>query len=231
MSTVSLNAGDTSWTDKVTCDSCGSTVERKPTGEMRVATKSIIPGEQRYMPGVVEYEDREFDEGALEGWGIFETRKAQDVDDRPRMDLCPHCAAVVQDWLLERVKDPHSNAPFGKHEEKEYGTVRPASPTAHMTTNLSAARELGAAISEPTGQSIAAAAVMGGIRGMVQAIGDSVRSGAPGLSAPRLVDRFGAPLPVRCIGRMSLEGSLDGRCANNAMTGGFYCYTHAARER
>lgn len=140
MSTVSLQAGNTSWCDSITCDSCGVKVERVGTGVMTRVQLSISDPRHRAPFQLqedleIEYERREFKKGALEGWGRFELHNAAGnlgfdggVELYRSMDLCPDCTQVHCDALLERVSDPKSNAPFGTREEVKYGTEVPRAP-------------------------------------------------------------------------------------------------------
>lgn len=147
MSSVSYVVGDTSWTDSLTCDQCGKKVERIGTGRIERVQLSITDPRvlaRRIPVGVIgramhqglpelTYENREFEPGALKGWGSFRIRAENDFDPEQSMDFCPSCAAVEQDSLLERVGDPHSNAPFGTHVEQKYGEEVPALPLVATT--------------------------------------------------------------------------------------------------
>ncbi len=130
MTTVSLNAGDTGWIDSISCDLCPAKVERKGTGVMKRVPLPITDPrviEQRrspheYFPASrleIEYEERHFEPDVLKGWGRFLIdRDGSSLENA--IDLCPQCAAVEHDSLLERV----TSEPLG-HVEKDYGKEVP----------------------------------------------------------------------------------------------------------
>lgn len=209
MSTISLKVGDTSWVDSITCDLCGSRVERVPTGKMSVAT-----GFDGLIVMDYDYEEREFVPGALKEWSIFETPRFDALVQR-RMDLCPICTDVVQDMLLERVTNPKSNAPFGTNEEKPYGTPRPR-PFVNSSMSVTTYAEL-----------MAASAALGYTPPM-----------PPSQPVPLLQSDIDQALNVDLsVGQArppirSMPGGVCiwPICGRPAMTNHWYCYEHAARE-
>ena len=168
MSTISFSAGDMGWIDSHTCDFCGAKDERYGTGKMervelsisdprRAEARALSP---EYIPlPEIEYEERRFKKDSHVGWGSFGVVAVSNgglgpIEPRQRMDLCPECAAIVGDFLLERSK----SGGWGTCEEKQYGNEvprRPVPPTIFrtdgpgvITTNLRASGELGEAIGD-----------------------------------------------------------------------------------
>lgn len=217
MSSISLKAGDTSWTDSITCDLCGVKVERKDTGELRRVELSITDPRQQpristTLEGlrnpVIEYMERRFEKDALVGWGSFNIGGTSD-ELGLRMDMCPSCAGVEQDSLLER----SISGACGTYPEVEYGKEVPIE-VGYATTNLGAVRELGEAIAPPG------------------------PPGDPGLHVSgwenllRRAAGFDRPPPPPPPGQNCIWGRHDVArpCGRSAMAGAWYCYEHAARS-
>lgn len=214
MSSISLKAGDTGWTDSITCDLCGVKVERKDTGELCRVPKSVfgIPLTLRTMDSdrtMIEYMERRFEKDALVGWGNFSADVGGDeLAPRARLDFCPACAGVEQDSLLER----SVSGGFGTYPEVEYGKEVPAE-VGVGTTNLGAVRELAEAIAPGY-------PVPSDIADQIDQITTEMRAAN--------VRRTRAGGTAHCIWR---EGTAnDDLCGRPAMTGSWYCYEHAARS-
>lgn len=228
MSSISGKAGDTGWLDRIDCDLCDAFVERKGTGRMEIVPLSITDPRIRERVGLdllraptpplpeLEYEHREFDEGALVGWASY-SRGPRD-DDGAKMDLCPKCAQVFEDSLLERSK----TGLFGTDTEKDFGKEVPARVWAGMTTNFRQAGEAGRAIGLQMSATLmrsddvysAAVESIGG-RSEARFIVPSAQP-IPSLRIPRIRDTDGGP----CL-----------QCGNApVMAGEVYCYECMARS-
>ncbi len=234
MSSVSLNAGDTSWQDSITCDFCGKTEERKGTGVMQRVPLSISDPrvqDQRQRRTAhdalpeIEYEERAWaDQRAENIWGHFRL-DGDLLGEHKSMDMCPNCASVFADSALEKSR----TGGWGTREEKQYGREVPQrlpdmrdenlysavvaanggrtaeeQARALMTTNLSQVAELGQVVLNEERRQ---------------------RSTGLGILGPSIGTRHPLP-PGRCL----WHDDSDYLCNQPAMAGQIYCYRHAAQE-